>query len=66
MLLRTDNRELCGDCHNPATLTQIHAVNAEQDCIGCHNAHVGVTSKLLRSDAQELTLLYGGGLEVQR
>lgn len=63
MLLRTDNRELCGSCHNPMTLTQVHAVNPEQDCIGCHNAHVGVTSKLLRSDAQELTLLYGGGLD---
>ena len=61
MLLWTDNRELCGGCHNPMTLTQVHAVNPEQDCIGCHNAHVGVTSKLLRSDAQELTLLYGGG-----
>ena len=66
MLLRTDNRELCGGCHNPATLTQIHAVDPEQDCIDCHNAHVGVTSKLLRSDAQELTLLYGGDLGVQR
>lgn len=60
MLLKTDNRALCGGCHKPMTLTPVHAANPEQDCINCHNAHVGVTSKLLRSDGQELTLLYGG------
>lgn len=66
MLLKADNRELCGGCHSSTTLTQIHDANAEQDCISCHNAHVGVTSKQLRSDAEELSLLYGGDLEVRR
>ena len=59
MLLKADNAELCGGCHNPATLTTVHLANPEQDCVECHNAHVGVTSKLLNSDGAELPLLYG-------
>lgn len=61
MLRGVDNRELCGGCHEPVTLSPLHAKAPAQDCIDCHNAHVGITSKLLRSDAAELTLLYGGG-----
>ena len=63
MLLRADNRELCGSCHEPATLTSIHFDNLAQDCISCHNAHVGIKSDLLRSDAQELRLLYGPDID---
>ena len=63
MLLRTNNYELCGGCHGPETLTPVHVENSQQDCINCHNAHVGTTSKLLRADTQELKLLYGGGNE---
>jgi predicted CXXCH cytochrome family protein len=59
MLHGADNRELCGGCHEPSTLSPLHAEIPAQDCIDCHNAHVGITSKLLRSDAGELTLLYG-------
>jgi predicted CXXCH cytochrome family protein len=59
MLLKADNAELCGGCHNPATLTAVHQTNPGQDCVECHNAHVGVTSKLLNSDGAELALLYG-------
>jgi predicted CXXCH cytochrome family protein len=59
MLLRTDNRELCGSCHDPGTLSSVHSDDPERDCISCHNAHVGTKSNLLRSDAQELTILYG-------
>ncbi len=61
MLLGADNLELCSGCHNPVTLSPVHTEKPKQDCIDCHNAHVGVTSKLLGSDARELTLLYGGG-----
>ena len=61
MLLKADNLELCGGCHNPATMTPVHTVDPARDCIDCHNAHVGVTSQLLKSDAKELALLYGGG-----
>ena len=63
MLLRADNSELCGGCHEPATLTSIHFDNLAQDCISCHNAHVGIKSNLLRSDAQELRLLYGPDID---
>ena len=63
MLLRADNHELCGGCHDPATLTSVHTDNPAQDCISCHNAHVGSKSSLLRSDAQELRLLYGPGID---
>lgn len=59
MLLGTDNRELCGNCHDPATLTPIHSENPQQDCISCHNAHVSTKGNLLRSDAQELPIFYG-------
>ena len=59
MLLKADNVELCGSCHNLATLTPVHSANPQQDCVECHNAHVGVTSKLLNSDGAELPLLYG-------
>jgi predicted CXXCH cytochrome family protein len=61
MLLGADNHELCSGCHNPETLSPVHTENPGQDCIVCHNAHVGVTSKLLSSDAKDLMLLYGGG-----
>jgi predicted CXXCH cytochrome family protein len=61
MLLRANNHELCSGCHEPDTLSPVHTKNPGQDCIVCHNAHVGVTSKLLSSDARDLTLLYGGG-----
>jgi predicted CXXCH cytochrome family protein len=60
MLHKADNVELCGDCHNPESLTPVHTASPGQDCVACHNAHVGITSKLLKSDAGELTLLYGG------
>jgi predicted CXXCH cytochrome family protein len=63
MLLRADNRELCGSCHDLATLTPVHSEDSKQDCISCHNAHVGSKSNLLRSDAQELKLLYGRGID---
>ena len=63
MLLKADNLELCGGCHNPVTLSPVHAEDPERDCIDCHNAHVGVTSQMLKSDARELALLYGGGSE---
>jgi len=61
MLLGANNHELCSGCHKPETLSPVHTENPQQDCIVCHNAHVGVTSKLLSSDAKDLTLLYGGG-----
>ncbi len=61
MLLGANNHELCSGCHEPETLSPVHAENPGQDCIACHNAHVGVTSKLLSSDARDLTLLYGVG-----
>jgi predicted CXXCH cytochrome family protein len=60
MLLGADNQELCSRCHELTALSQVHAEVPGQDCIACHNAHAGVTSKLLKSDAEELTLLYGG------
>jgi predicted CXXCH cytochrome family protein len=63
MLLKTDNRELCGGCHELMDLSPVHTEVPEQDCIACHNAHVGVTSKLLSSDAEDLALLYGGDNE---
>jgi len=63
MLLKADNNELCGGCHNPVTMSAVHAENPPQDCISCHNAHVGTTKKLLKSNGQELTLLDGGGGE---
>jgi predicted CXXCH cytochrome family protein len=63
MLLRADNRELCGGCHEAAELTPVHANDPAQDCISCHNAHVGTKSNLLRSDDQELRLLYGRDLD---
>jgi len=61
MLRKSDNHELCSSCHKPASLSPIHMDHPERDCIDCHNAHVGVTSNLLRSDANELGLLYDGG-----
>jgi predicted CXXCH cytochrome family protein len=60
MLLNADNRELCSRCHAPISLSALHAQDPAQDCIDCHNAHVGLTSSLLKSDAPELTLLYDG------
>jgi predicted CXXCH cytochrome family protein len=60
MLLGADNRELCAGCHEPTSLSTVHATDPTQDCIECHNAHAGVTGKLLRSDAPELSLLYDG------
>lgn len=60
MLVKNDNIELCGACHSPDRLSSVHAPASGQDCITCHNAHVGMTDKLLRSDAQELALLYSG------
>ena len=63
MLLRADNRELCGSCHDLATLTPVHFEDPQQDCISCHNAHVSTKSQLLRSDARELSILYGRGVD---
>ena len=60
MLVKTSNIELCGGCHSPDSLSSVHAAEPERDCITCHNAHVGITNKLLSSDAQELALLYSG------
>ena len=61
MLLKADNKELCSGCHTPMTLSAVHAENPQQDCVECHNAHVGVSKPLLRSDAEEIALLYGSG-----
>ena len=61
MLRKSDNHELCSSCHQPATLSPVHMDSPERDCIDCHNAHVGVSRSLLRSDTSELGLLYGGG-----
>lgn len=63
MLLEADNRELCGGCHDRTGLSPVHAEDPQRDCIGCHNAHVGVTSKMLRSDAREMALLYDGDID---
>ncbi len=63
MLLRADNRELCSSCHDPTILTPVHSEESEQDCLSCHNAHVSTKSNLLRSDARELKLLYGRGID---
>ena len=63
MLLRADNHKLCGSCHEAAALTSVHSDDPQQDCISCHNAHVATNSKLLRSDADELKLLYGRGID---
>ncbi|MFQ5548702.1 MAG: cytochrome c3 family protein [Woeseia sp.] len=61
MLLGADNRELCTGCHNPETLPPVHSGTSGQDCLACHNAHVGVKGRLFRFDVPELTLLYGRG-----
>jgi len=61
MLLMADNIALCSGCHDPTALSAVHAESPQRDCIECHNAHVGMTRKLLGSDAGELALLYGGG-----
>jgi predicted CXXCH cytochrome family protein len=60
MLLGADNRELCTRCHGANRLSESHTADPAKDCIDCHNAHVGLTSSLLRSDAAELKLLYDG------
>jgi predicted CXXCH cytochrome family protein len=59
MLLKADNVELCSGCHSPDTLTAVHIENPQQDCVECHNAHVGKNDHLLRSEAGEIALLYG-------
>jgi len=60
LLLKADNSELCGGCHAPATMSAVHTEDPQQDCMDCHNAHVGVTKKLLRADGQEPAIYYGG------
>jgi predicted CXXCH cytochrome family protein len=59
MLLKADNVELCSDCHSSDTLTATHTVNPQQDCVECHNPHAGRSDHLLRSEAEEISLLYG-------
>jgi predicted CXXCH cytochrome family protein len=59
MLLKADNIELCSGCHSPDALTAVHTANSQQDCVECHNAHVGKSNHLLRSEAEEFALLYG-------
>ena len=55
MLLQSDNRELCTGCHEP---DGIHAANPQEDCLECHNAHMGTTASLLKDEDDELALLY--------
>lgn len=60
MLLGTDNRELCGRCHNPnrPEMSQIHTSSQTADCLECHNAHMGTSALLLKENDKELALLY--------
>lgn len=59
MLLKADNVELCSGCHSPVALATTHTADLQQDCVECHNPHVGKGDRLLRSDAEEIALLYG-------
>ncbi|MCK4951481.1 MAG: hypothetical protein KAS48_06660 [Gammaproteobacteria bacterium] len=56
MLRGKDSIDLCTKaCHSIDELlkTAVHRKNKEEDCLDCHNAHVGKTAQLLRSEFDE-------------
>jgi predicted CXXCH cytochrome family protein len=62
MLLAADNQALCARCHDRAALLAdpAHMEAPGEDCLACHNAHVGTTPALLTSDFDEVRRLYEG------
>ena len=56
MLLGENNVDMCARCHKNREVlmrTPAHARDPEADCLACHNAHVGKTATLLKSQYDE-------------
>jgi len=56
LLLRTDNIELCTECHDSTGLRERspeHQRAPDKDCVACHNPHLGNTAMLLRAEYDE-------------
>ena len=61
-MLRGTDTEMCGQCHNLPMPDVTHTDAGDQMCTSCHNAHVSTEPALLKSERNELSLLYGGPL----
>ncbi len=60
MLLGENDRQMCTSCHQAGGADKglDHFVSESGSCTQCHNPHIGTSSKLLKRDDDELSLLY--------
>ncbi len=54
MLLSESSIELCSRCHAKGYIMQTEEHKSEEECISCHNPHVGANRLLLRKDFDEV------------
>ncbi len=54
MLLKENSRDLCTQCHAEGFILQTEEHKSDEECISCHNPHLGANRLLLRKDFDEV------------
>ena len=54
MLIAKTSVELCTQCHAKGYIMQTEVHKSEDECISCHNPHVGANRLMLRKDFDEV------------
>jgi predicted CXXCH cytochrome family protein len=54
MLLKESSIELCTQCHTKGYITEIEEHKRDEECISCHNPHLGKNRFLLKKDYTEI------------
>ncbi len=54
MLLRESSIDLCTQCHAGGFIVETEAHTGGEECISCHNPHLGANRLLLRKDFDEV------------